>query len=115
MSTSLALRSGPALEDLSCSEGVDAAHDLGDGRDVLGHEPRRLLAQRVHPLAHRHRPEFLVVAILDDEVLDLVGHNQQLISTDAFLVARVRTEVAPLAVPELLLPGAPRLPVEGQL
>src|SRR4029079_4048172 len=90
---------------ISPSTGVDDADDFSDGGDVVGHGGEALLEEGPHPLRHGHAPDLLHGGPPHDEPLDLGGDPQQLVDTDAVLVAGSAAEVAAFAGPELVLVG----------
>src|SRR5436190_5174908 len=89
-----------AIRCLSASQRVDRSDHFSQRRHVAVDEPDRLLLEGAHSLLHRETLQFLLGRPADDQTLDLRRDVQELVHTDAVLIAGVRAEVAAGAVEE---------------
>src|SRR3954463_7730415 len=94
---------------------VEGAEHLVDRGDVALDEPQRLGLERHHALRDGEVPELLVGGFGDDELLHLVADHEQLVDTDAALVAGLGAEDAALAPVEGGLRRHPRLVPQREL
>src|SRR5437867_3518426 len=73
---------------------VDAADHFWDGRDVFFDRAHGFVPQRPHSVADRQVPQFIERRAIDDELLHLRGHSQELVHADPPGVSGLGAEVA---------------------
>ena len=77
--------------------------------------PMASLAKCAHALFLSQATQLVLGGPTDDEALDLRRHLQELVDTDAVLIAGLPAEVAARTLVEVLLRGPAALLVEGHL
>src|SRR3954447_11779485 len=67
------------------SDRVDVPENLGDRRDVVGHQLDPCVAQRSHALGHRELLDLVVPGLARDQLAHRLGDDEKLVDPDPVL------------------------------